>query len=105
MHDIRRSAVRDMTRAGVQQAVAQSLSGHRTSSLFARYNITAAEDQREALRKTAEYRQAKLTPMVVTLPQVLTLPAVVTPLGKHGQKTDNHGQLALEQVRGKIGNA
>ncbi len=56
-HDLRRSAVRHLIRAGVSQHVAQSISGHRSPSMFKRYNITDEPDQREALRATEAYRQ------------------------------------------------
>jgi hypothetical protein len=32
-----------------------SISGHRTVSMFGRYNITSSADRIEALRKTAEH--------------------------------------------------
>ena len=53
-HDLRRSGVRDMIRAGVPQSVAMSISGHKTVSTFLRYNITDGKDQRDALQRTAE---------------------------------------------------
>ncbi len=55
-HDLRRTAVRDMVRAGVPQSVAMSISGHRTVSIFQRYNITSGDDMRDALRRTHAYR-------------------------------------------------
>ena len=44
-----------MTKAGVQRHVAMSISGHKTESMFERYNIQDVTDQREAIRKTQQY--------------------------------------------------
>jgi integrase len=54
-HDLRRSAVRWMVKAGVSRHIAMSLSGHKTESVFERYNIKDVSDQREALRKKQAY--------------------------------------------------
>jgi len=54
-HDLRRSGIRNLVRAGVSVAVAKKISGHETDSVFDRYNITSVEDQRAALRVTEAY--------------------------------------------------
>jgi hypothetical protein len=40
-----------MIRAGVPQSVAMRISGHKTTAMFLRYDITSEEDKREALAK------------------------------------------------------
>lgn len=63
-HDLRRSAIRDLVRAGVPQKVAMEISGHRTISVFHRYNITDDNDKRAALRAAQRYRQEQQTAVV-----------------------------------------
>jgi hypothetical protein len=46
-----------MINAGVPEADAKQISGHKTGSMFDRYNIRAKDDARRALEKAQEYRK------------------------------------------------
>ncbi len=50
-HDLRRSAVRTFVRSGISEHTAMALSGHKTSSVFRRYDIISSDDLRDAARK------------------------------------------------------
>ena len=52
-HDFRRTAVRNLERAGVPRSVAMKITGHRTESIYSRYAISNTNDQREGLKKLA----------------------------------------------------
>ena len=55
VHDFRRTAVRNLIRANVQQAIAMKITGHKTSSIFRRYLIVDEELLAQATGAVADY--------------------------------------------------
>lgn len=50
-HDLRRSAIRNLIRAGVDATTAKKISGHKTDEVFERYNIISGADLQDAAAK------------------------------------------------------
>ena len=66
-HDMRRSAIRNFRKAGISENEGMKLSGHKTRSVYDRYDIGDEEDSREAMRKAQAYnrreRERKVIPI------------------------------------------
>jgi integrase len=58
-HDLRRSGVRNLDRAGVSRTVAMAISGHKTESVYRGYNIVSARDLQLATAKLESYLKSE----------------------------------------------
>jgi integrase len=83
-HDLRRTAVRNLVRAGVPERVAMQMTGHKTRSVFERYNIVSECDLVEAAKKLNVLQPSALPPEG----------------GSHTLDRDGHNSGTVEPDRG-----
>lgn len=70
-HDFRRTAVRNLVHAGVEQTEAMKLTGHTTLEVFQRYNITNGRDLDAAVAKYAQHlRQPTVAEVLAERPEM-----------------------------------
>lgn len=71
-----------MVRGGVPQSIAMRVTGHRSPSMFTRYDITSTDDKLDALRKAREYAATRSA----VRENVAPFPAMGTQQGTRGEK-------------------
>ena len=97
LHDFRRTAVRNLERAGVPRSVAMKLTGHKTEAVYRRYAIVAEADLAEGVAKLAELHQRRPANQGKVIPLLRRL--VVTPgVTRAGAEVSSARRAQLQQT-------
>jgi integrase len=59
-HDMRRSAIQNFRKAGISESDGMKISGHRTNSVYKRYDIVDEQDQRRAMERVQEAQKQEM---------------------------------------------
>jgi len=78
-HDLRRSAVRNMERAGIPRKTAMAIAGHKTEAIYWRYAMSNDRDIRDAGRKLERYFEEIRTAAAKTITKSITVPGAKSP--------------------------
>jgi integrase len=77
VHDLRRCAARNLSRAGVPREVAMKITGHKTESMYRRYRIVDERDIKEATERMQAHLDDQVKPR-----QPVIVPIIINPAGR-----------------------
>jgi len=82
VHDLRRCAARNLSRAGVPREVAMKITGHKTESMYRRYRIVDERDIKEATERMQAHLADQVKPQQPVIVPIIINPGVRTSVNK-----------------------